>query len=59
MQSYEKNPEKCKEIPKKILNKTFSNMEKTKKPRGYNEYVKRNRYVIEKKASDKKMEEEY
>ena len=43
---------------KKILNKTFSNMEKTKKPRGYNEYVKRNRYVIEKKASDKKMEED-
>ena len=42
----------------KILNKTFSNMEKIRKPRGYNEYVKRNRAVIEKKSTDKKMEED-
>ena len=41
-----------------ILNKTFSNMKNMKKPKGYNEYVKRNRSILEKKENDKKMEED-
>ena len=41
-----------------ILNKTFSNMKSMKKPKGFNEYVKRNRGILEKKENDKKMEED-
>ena len=41
-----------------IMNKTFSNMKNFKKPKGYNEYVQRNRAILEKKESEKKKEED-
>ena len=40
------------------MNKTFSNMKNIKKPKGYNEYVQRNRAILEKKEYDKKREED-
>ena len=41
-----------------VMMKTFSNMKNMRKPKGYNEYVKRNRSVLEKKENDKKIEED-
>ena len=41
-----------------IMNKTFSNMKNIKKPKGYNEYVQRNRAILEKKEYEKKREED-
>ena len=41
-----------------IMNRTFSNMKKMKKPKGYNEYVKRNRSILERKEYEKKIEED-
>ena len=41
-----------------ILNKTFSNMKNMRKPKGYNEYVNRNRSILEKKEYEKKLEED-
>ena len=41
-----------------IMNKTFSNMKNMKKPKGYNEYVQRNRSILEKKEYEKKLEED-
>jgi hypothetical protein len=41
-----------------IMNKTFSNIKKTKKPKGFNDYVNRNRSLLEKKEHEKKLEED-
>ena len=41
-----------------VMMKTFSNMKNMRKPKGYNEYVKRNRSILEKKENDKKIEED-
>ena len=41
-----------------IMNKTFSNIKKSKKPKGFNDYVNRNRSLLEKKEHEKKLEED-
>jgi hypothetical protein len=41
-----------------ILNKTFSNMSRLKKPKGYENYVERNRSLLKKKEYEKKLEED-
>ena len=45
--------ENCTFVPKisniDIMNRTFSNIKKKKKPKGFNDYVNRNRSVLEKK----------
>ena len=40
------------------MNKTFSNLKKNKKPKGFNDYVNRNRSFLEKKEHEKKLEED-
>ena len=40
------------------LKKTFLKMEKIKKPKGYCDYIKRNRAIIERKESQKKYQED-
>ena len=41
-----------------IMNRNFSNLKKRKKPKGFNEYVKRNRSILESKEYEKKIEED-
>ena len=41
-----------------VMMKTFSNMKNMRKPKGYNEYIKRNRSILEKKQYEKKLEED-
>ena len=43
---------------KDLLNRTFSNLKIKKKPKGFNDYVNRNRSVLEKKELEKKLEED-
>ena len=54
--------ENCTFVPKisniDIMNRTFSNIKKKKKPKGFNDYVNRNRSVLEKKEHEKKLEED-
>ena len=41
-----------------IMNKTFSNMKKKPEPKGFNDYVDRNRSLLKKKEEEKKLEED-
>ena len=54
--------ENCTFVPKisniDIMNRTFSNIKKKKKPKGFNDYVNRNRSVLEKKEHEKKIEDD-
>ena len=54
--------ENCTFVPKisniDIMNRTFSNIKKKKKPKGFNDYVNRNRTVLEKKEHEKKIEDD-
>ena len=40
------------------MNRTFSNIKNRKKPKGFNDYVDRNRALLEKKEYEKKLEED-
>ena len=41
-----------------FMNRTFSNIKHKKKPKGFNDYVNRNRSLLEKKEHEKKLEED-
>ena len=41
-----------------IMNRTFSNLKNIKKPKGYNQYINRNRSFLKLKEKEKKLEED-
>ena len=43
---------------REVMNKTFSNLKKKKKPKGFNDYVNRNRSLLKSKEHEKKLEED-
>ena len=54
-----KNTKTQKYIEKdKTLNKTYSNLKINKKPKGYDEYIKRNREALKKREYKKQLEED-